>query len=124
MIEKLIELETAKLAKEKGFDRDVHYWWGERGYKDDFQIRSCETGNINRHKDAYSAPTQTQLKEWLYEYHNIFVAVDFLDTLGFYVSVYKIDKKLRSKCLFTKYGLVPKLLKEKGLFEALKTINL
>ncbi|MFA5207541.1 MAG: hypothetical protein WC428_02675 [Candidatus Paceibacterota bacterium] len=69
MYEETIKEETAKLAKEKGFDeecRDLH------GIYDDY-IGCHHVSNTNKHNDKnqFSAPTQEFLAKWLRETHGI-----------------------------------------------------
>ena len=69
MFEELINIETAKLAKEKGFDeacRDFHGTWD--GYDGVHKM-----DNYNRHNTSkqFSAPTQGLLQKWLREVKSI-----------------------------------------------------
>lgn len=73
MKEQLISFETAKLAKEKGFDIEVL-----NAYRSDGSIFSGAEGEDNdiyNHNlwDFYSAPTQSLLQRWLREKHNILI---------------------------------------------------
>lgn len=72
MDETLIEFETAKLAKEKGFEKPQqkgYYTHGEAQW-----ILWVDGENYNEQKDflAY-APTQSLLQKWLRENHEIHV---------------------------------------------------
>jgi len=78
MEEKIITLETAKLAKEKGFDwKCLNYWGINYATGEIPQINS----SFNRHPQnyngdkfvdqSYSAPTQSLVQKWLREEHNI-----------------------------------------------------
>lgn len=80
MEDQLIKHETAKLAKEKGFDCITQwYFHPEYGiYFESFDVTDddeCEFyGNKNNGKWAkgyYSAPTQSLLQRWLREKYNI-----------------------------------------------------
>lgn len=62
MEEKLILFETAKLAKEKGFNEIVICGYGQCG---DDELYSLN--DVNR----YPAPAQSFLQQWLIETHNI-----------------------------------------------------
>ena len=70
--ERLISFETAKLAKEKGFDEEVlnHYSQEDCAGKqyNEFQddIKNSEAEHFE-----YSAPTQSLLQKWLREKHGI-----------------------------------------------------
>lgn len=77
MEDQLISFETAKLAKEKGFDLPTRY--GMHNLKD---RRDCFSGlgnydslNYNSHNHLYSLPTQSLLQKWLRDIHNIHVAI-------------------------------------------------
>ena len=114
MVEQLISFETAKLAKEKGFDingQDVFDLKNNNkiiNFKDlavqEF-IEDVETGyrdkalnylkeNINRTDDNSDeeyyllAPTQSLLSKWLREKHNIIVLVDYEGIDGYYYKFY------------------------------------
>lgn len=77
MEEQIVSFETAKLAKEKGFDIPVRYgvfgkkmkltenhgWeWNKK-----LELRNWNTPNAN----SYSVPTQSLLQKWLREVHNV-----------------------------------------------------
>lgn len=108
MKEQLITLETAKLAKEKGFNIKTHTafigedffetqhqldwyggWdlaqaedWNEKGWiysKDGNKCFGCKLDNI-KYFEACSAPTQSLLQKWLREVHKIYIFVE--PTLG------------------------------------------
>ena len=83
MKDQLITLETAKLAKEKGFKEPVLYGW-EQYYKtyvstiggmyhrhhDKREISIDQISNKNT-RNSVSRPTQSLLQRWLREKHNI-----------------------------------------------------
>ena len=88
MQEQLISFETAKLAKEKGFNvpSNSHYLYNtvliEKEYKDDItqinkHIYKCCFYDLPKEllgltdKWAYLAPTQSLLQKWLREEHKI-----------------------------------------------------
>lgn len=104
MEEKLITFETAKLAKEKGFDWILLNYYHTypsldvpfveineveiliKNYKNpynpyrNYNIKKAENGVEN-----YSAPTQSLLQKWLREVHNIHVcAITFDNSKGKY----------------------------------------
>lgn len=77
MEEQLISIETAKLAKEKGFDVETRDFLQYRSYRDGYKpfdnsdpLIRCypEKGDLYR-------PTQSLLAKWLREKHNIIVLV-------------------------------------------------
>jgi hypothetical protein len=82
MREALISLETAKLAKEKGFNLYSPAWYSCDDPSGDLEpnrqiIRSYATWDELGTEDdqvgteIYSAPTQAQLQKWLREEHSI-----------------------------------------------------
>lgn len=78
MKEQLISIETAKLAKEKGFNEYCYNCYYNNGYlntAEDNDFKLFSNGNV------YTvAPTQSLLQKWLREVHNIHIKVDdFLD---------------------------------------------
>ena len=60
-----IKFETAKLAKEKGFNEILSYHYDKTGI-----IQNVTTNN-EKLDYGYSAPTQSLLAKWLREEHNI-----------------------------------------------------
>jgi hypothetical protein len=83
MTDQLISFETAKLAKEKGFDIPVNYMYLERyslGYSKPQILLSCarDDGDSDYNWNSrvgYSAPTQSLLQKWLREVNNFDVQV-------------------------------------------------
>jgi hypothetical protein len=79
MEEQLITFETAKLAKEKGFDIKVEtFYMGDS--EENFLHNAGKKDNWNNHKcllneselsNDYSAPTQSLLQKWFREEHGI-----------------------------------------------------
>jgi len=69
MKEQLINFETAKLAKEVGFDNGCYHLHGE--YDGYVGIHNIDNFNRSNDKKQYSAPTQSLLQKWLREEHNI-----------------------------------------------------
>ena len=59
--EEYISFETAKLAKEKGFDIPTRYGFSERRSL----VRVDTSDNWNQDKELYSRPTQSLLARWL-----------------------------------------------------------
>ena len=60
-----ITYKTAKLAKEKGLEQDIH------SYPKYSNQNNLEYSN---YKDGISASTQSQLQKWLREEHNLHIA--------------------------------------------------
>ena len=75
MEEQLISFETAKLAKEKGFDlyQTFSYWEGElTPHTPGYALEDGKTSQENYFNfERYYAPTQSLLQKWLREEHNI-----------------------------------------------------
>ena len=125
MKDELISFETAKLAKEKGFNEYCKY------VHDTFDnIEEWDDGD-EKHKNSYknasvyySAPTQSLLQKWLREVHGIYIDVK-IDTIGirndkYAKRVYKLETEIP---LFNyKYQKYEEAL-EAGLQEALKLIK-
>lgn len=69
MEEKLISLETAKLAKEKGINiQSRDFYMGEK-------LIHCENIHFPLLEHEYYAPTQSLLQQYLWEKHNIFITI-------------------------------------------------
>lgn len=75
MTDQLISFETAKLAKEKGFDIPVLYAFDD----DNGEILSSYSSsvfsplNYNSSGHKHSRPTQSLLQRWLREQHKLYV---------------------------------------------------
>ena len=67
MEEQLISFETAKLAKEKGFNEPCSYKYTPGG---------TTTYNTNRRDMDIYAPTQSLLQKWLREIHSIDIMIE------------------------------------------------
>lgn len=82
MEEQLISFETAKLAKEKGFDekvRAVFRVWHEVAQERKYQDRAYNYNGADWDGDKeqfYSRPTQSLLQKWLREKHELHLVVD------------------------------------------------
>jgi hypothetical protein len=76
MKEQLISFETAKLAKDKGFDVKTDNWYR---YDDILYGRNAKRGGlvppISQGIGRCLAPTQSLLQKWLREECNIFVTI-------------------------------------------------
>lgn len=123
MEEQYISLETAKLAKEKGFDWDVIKHWKGNKF-----IYNGKPYNFNNPKEQElwnielnSAPTQSLLQKWLREVHNIYI---YCIPKGFE----KYNKKVirwgnNISIRNNKYSSTYEKALEVGLKEALKQIK-
>jgi len=120
MKEQLISFETAKLAKEKGFDIDCIHG---------FYYDGTPTNYSQQYQDILiPRPTQSLLQKWLREKRNIFVTVyeDFYNTAGWYFGVFYGTYPTHQRITNTESNIVPSLIYEEsleiGLSEALKLI--
>lgn len=89
MEDQLISFETAKLAKEKGFEEycfsyynlkgEIKHNYSENGSSTDVDFRvdlEDLLDNFNRGiPNTYSAPTQSLLQKWLREVHKIHIEI-------------------------------------------------
>ena len=107
----LITFETAKLAKEKGFNEwcvdgfinnehikkyhvsgDSLEQWRKYDAKSEFTLlEGCTDFLIPRHEPWYKAPSQTELEDWLRKKHNIFIEIQIDKTTDpkFCYEIYK-----------------------------------
>lgn len=81
MEEEKVSFETAKLAKEKGFDLNVYNWFDANKNpfieEEPIEWESSVIKNFNRgDKNQISRPTQSLLQRWLREVHKIRVYVE------------------------------------------------
>lgn len=127
MKEQLINIETAKLAKEKGFDAPCAHGYNDleeenseyglvRNWNHAYDNTSPKLTNKEL-KRAFTAPTQSLLQKWLREKHNIHIAIGRDYEKGNYSYEYFIDKNNQ---LFGLSSYEEAL--EIGLQEALKRI--
>ena len=88
MEEEIITLETAKLAKEKGFREETYFHYSQNMVNNlellidplDPQVGTGEWKKANYNHDGwvfvkYAAPTQSQLQKWLREKHFIHINI-------------------------------------------------
>ena len=121
MEEQLISLETAKLAKEKGFNEECYFTYDK--ISKEYCIFKSEYSETNSeiNKYIYSAPTQSLLQKWLREKHNIliFPYINFQEKDYFYCSIFPKNGDRFSTEDFLTYEEAL----EVGLQEALKLIT-
>lgn len=129
MEEQLISFETAKLAKEKGFDIATVSFYD--GYIDNtpklISKQLSKEPIINWNKDYkegghgvyYSAPTQSLLQKWLREKHNIIVEPIFMSSRDWNIIIHTVVNT--SLSLLEENTAYEEAL-EAGLQEALKLI--
>ena len=103
-----ITFETAKLAKEKGFEFRV-MWEYILGFKNNYE------------RDKY-LPTQSLLSKWLREQHNIIVLVDYEGIDGYYYKFYSYKEGNKNYDASDKNYNTYEEAYEIGLQEALKLI--
>jgi hypothetical protein len=141
MKEEFILFDTAKLAKEKGFNLVIQKFFLHKGVKDvDLKkhptpkLNSADNelrySNWNNKASRTSAPTQSLLKKWLRKKHKICVSSDLWDYLGkeklptWQYNIIKIDADSDYiKSHKPKKGTSYEEALEKGLQEALKLIK-
>ena len=127
MEEELISFETAKLAKEKGFDWDILHTYrdGKLDYEDYYRgtidelYFNANGRNITKFKEIISAPTQSLLQKWLREVHGIDVLVDkgvLCDKYSY--EIYHKNDMLDSEYVFKTYEEALEI----GLYKSLKLI--
>jgi hypothetical protein len=84
MKEQIISFETAKLAKEKGFNWECSYTWSEadKGVESAFDLTGEMYFSNEEIENAlangftvYMAPTQSLLQKWLREEHDIHITI-------------------------------------------------
>ena len=144
MKEQLISFETAKLAKEKGFDWGCQDCFNEHGHSysngwcerlDDFfeakNFYNSEIDSKNFGENYFTTPTQSLLQKWLREVHGINVEIRNKTSVeeGLYVENTRKTKfltwsyVLNKRVEYTGYASYEEAL-EKGLQEGLKLIKL
>ena len=83
MEEQLISFNTAKLAKEKGFNEKCTntYMYGGSSYKTTPYYFEEKASNSEIESQSYSAPTQSLLQKWLRETHNIHIMDNYMPNI-------------------------------------------
>lgn len=131
MREKIINFETAKLAKKKGLNKvwcNNMYCIGFKDFPDDEEIIECDWRNHVDHQYHLAlAPTQSLLQKWLREKHNLHVSVEFEFTkkLSWRVNIcdtHKFEWLLPDFLNAHEFDTYEEALEE-GLQEALKIID-
>ena len=139
-----ITFETAKLAKEKGFNEREHYFYkvksendielygctkkqlvGFKGYTPIYhKVRDYHTNKEKLNAKLYrcSAPTQSLLAKWLREEHNIIILVDYEGIDGYYYKFYSYKEGNKNYDASDKNYNTYEEAYEIGLQEALKLI--
>ena len=132
MKEQLISFETAKLAKEKGFNIPTIYGCNEKGESQEyFTYNSYAPGEPEvRIEDFilkwdYQVPTQSLLQKWLWETHKLWVSStpEFSSNEVIGVSVTINSWSLQHIIVVDYIGYDVYKGLEQGLYETLKLIN-
>jgi hypothetical protein len=128
LYERLISLETAKLAKEKGFNIPVLDCINENeeiGDKEDFVLFNYNQFLSEKWstQNLYSCPSQGLLQRWLREKHELFVFVNYRsfgveECNGWYYHIGKSPDHYSSDQFKTYEEAM-----EEGLIEGLKQIQ-
>lgn len=144
MNEKLISFETAKLAKQYGFDIPVIYGYSGLGICKDIVETDYGADFINQYKNLndievsdtekdtenweewvlYSAPSQSLLQKWLREKHHLIIIVAYQyehDSTPYSYWIYKEFQSLPINQWVNDLNTYEEAL-ELGLQEALKLI--
>jgi len=115
MQEELISFETAKLAKEKGFDAPSHYYYS----KSKTFIHHSPYNQL--HLLDLAAPTQSLLQKWLREVHKLHITLTSISQESWQYHITKVGESLgiRYEQDFNTYEEAL----EVGLLEGLKLIK-
>ena len=120
MKEKLITLETAKLAKEKGFDESTVGFYLKRELIVANPIINKRF--VDPLEDIIEAPTQSLLQKWLREKNNVHIQVHFINN-SYLIKIKYFEKESIMDLNIKKYlHKTYEEALEKGLQEALKLI--
>ena len=71
-----VDFETAKLLKEKGFDKKVIGRYSEKHWNSAFEIGKYFVSNYPINDSCIYAPTIAEVVMWLYEKHEIWISVE------------------------------------------------
>lgn len=126
MKEELISFQTAKLAKEKGFNEVTGKFWAKINQSDDEEVinKDYMTHKWNSlSKPIWSAPSQSVLQRWLREKHDLHVSLNY-ELSGYSCCVGGYDQiNDKNKYIeLSRWSTYEENLEE-GLFEALKFIE-
>jgi hypothetical protein len=122
MEEQLINFDTAKLAKERGFNIICN-----TAYHEDGVLRSCNPDfylkGYNNKGKAILAPTQSLIQKWLREKHNLHIDM-YRSAMGFQCNLDKAECGTHIKIVVEDSENTYEESLEIGLQAALKMINL
>lgn len=127
--EQIISFKTAKLAKEKGFNKScnkafINYYSEHYNGKKEYQLQLFHPNIYNGPNPVYLAPTQSLLQRWIREEYNIIIVilpwknyqVGVNATITFRPMLYNIKT-------YKEYTTYEKAL-EVSLYQALKLVKL
>jgi len=136
MKEQLISFETAKLAKDKGFNWNTDYFYRENNMLCFSQYYDSTPNNRDIEKNFFSdtneqsnllctAPTQSLLQKWLRDVHEIHIELNVHSASKPEKFTYSVSILPKSYGTWIRIGefLTYEEALEKGLFEALKLIK-
>lgn len=129
MEEQLISFETAKLAKEKGYNivtYSLQYYYAENNHND---LR--DSPHNSSQVESFLVPTQSLLQTWLRKVHDLHVVVnrellgDLMDFEPFYYDnkrwVYSIDDlRVTTQGISAMRGFSEDILPEQSIYKALE----
>jgi hypothetical protein len=125
MVDTLISFETAKLAKEKGFNIPTETCWIETTsslFKSPFHTIRNKVGYITEGCDYINEPTQSLLQKWFREEHKIDIWVLYNDNRAAYPYFWELNSK-NGEYKYSKKGFKTyEEALEQGLIEALKLL--
>ena len=126
MEEQLVSFETAKLAKEKGFNEQCLECYTDKETVYQNNNENILFTNTQLLTNFYSAPTQSLLQKWLREVHMIRVYPTHSTSGSFNFEIYIWDKP-NNTGKWSRIGNISSSKTyeealEKGLFQALKLI--
>ena len=123
MKEQLITFDTAKLAKEKGFDEEtLYYYRGENSLgKNSITYRKNSQMNVwDDLQEKWSAPTQSLFQKWLRDEYIIDINITRVGSdFPYYLQITQYGNKC-DILGFDEYFIIYEEALEKGLQEALK----
>lgn len=126
MTDTLISFETAKLAKEKGFNEPIRLCYSDQDRVNALPYDAGNRDHINSQHAYYSVPTQSLLQKWLREVHQLLILIN-IDTISseFTYSIWRIspDEEFELLKEDSNYNLIYEDALEQALIEALKLIN-
>lgn len=130
MQEQLISFETAKLAKEKGFNQLFVYFYNKESEKSsNYELNDVNPPQYqNTDNISFGAVTQSLLQKWLRDIHNIhiYINVDFFtNEISYIWEIFYFNKNYKSVLKnsdYVKYRTYEDAL-EQCLKESLKLIK-